>query len=209
MISLPRVSLLLPLLSLALLTTACGANYKTTKVKNYKLALVQGDAYFKEDFRFLVQDFNERAGINVLEFVDSADDGNSPIIMTKGLKAKTPDNNVGFGQWLSESKSDNPMTTTRPERTVTYTMRLEFDWDYFNGTHGNSEPENVYKKEKLFFHEVGHGLEMEHNVADECRAEHTAEDEHNVMFCDVGKGDQKDFDSYFQRVRNYMSDLGD
>lgn len=196
-----RSSLVLSLF-LSLLTTACGSSYETTKVKNYKLALVQGETVFRDEFRYLVSAFNQKAGMEVLEFVDDADDGNSPIILTKGLKARTADNNVGFGQWLSESKSDNPMTTTpgkKPERTVTYTMRLEFDWDYFNDTRGNSDPKNAYKKEKLFFHEVGHGLEMSHDESDM----------HSVMYPDVGKGDDKDFDAFFERVRNYMNDLGD
>ncbi len=191
-------------LFLSLFITACGSSYETTKVKNYKLALVQGEPIFKEEFRYLVAAFNRRAGIDVLEFVESSDDGNSPIILTKGLKASTPENNVGFGQWLSESKSDNPMTTTpgqKPERTVTYTMRLQFDWDYFNDARGNSDPKNVYKKEKLFFHEVGHGLEMSHDEDES--------DIHSVMYPDVGKGDDKDFDAFFERVRNYMNDLGD
>jgi hypothetical protein len=202
MVSLSRISLVGSLLSLALLSTACGSSYKTTKVKDYKLALVQGEAFFKNDFRYLVDSFNRKAGMTVLEFVDSSDDGNSPIIMTKGLKARTSDNNVGFGQWLSESKSDNPMTVgigSKPERTVTYTMRLEFDWDYFNDARGNDDPKAVYKKEKLFFHEVGHGLEMGHDESDE----------HSVMYPDVGRGDVKDFDAFFQRVRTYMNDLGD
>lgn len=202
MVSLPRFLLGVSLLSLAALTSACGSNYETTKVKEYKLALVQGESYFKDEFRALVQAFNARAGMNVLSFVDSADDANSSIILTKGLKASSPNNEVGFGQWLSESKSDNPFTTTpgrSPQRTVTYSMRLQFDWDYFNDARGNEDPKDVYKKQKLFFHEVGHGLEMDHDEGEE----------HSVMYPDVGKGDQKDFGSFFERVRSYMNDTGD
>ncbi len=199
MVSLSRVFVGISLLSLSLLGAGCGKSFETHKVKNYSLALVQGDSYFKAEFKTLVADFNKRAGLDVLTFEDDAADANSPIIMTHGLKASTPDNNVGFGQWLSESKSDNPMTVspgTKPQRTVTYSMRVEFDWEYFQSALGDDKPQNIYKKEKLFFHEVGHGLEMVHNT----------NEEHDVMYPDVGRGDEKDFDGFFDRVRSYMAD---
>ena len=91
---------------------------------------------------------------------------------------------------MSESQAENPLTKLpgeKAKRTITYSMRVEFDAEYMRRS-------DLYAKQKLFFHEVGHGLEMDHNPGDV----------RDVMFPDVA-GD-KDFDDYFRRVRSYLSD---
>lgn len=193
---------------------ACGGSQQTEKRKTYRLAVINDDAKLKAIFKGLIDDFNTLAGVYGLEYVDSADQANSPIIVTKGLRQR--DKKVGWGQWMAETVAPNPLTTipgTPTRRTITYTMRVEFDADYFysrlpGGDNKANEQTKHYEMQKLFFHEVGHGLEMDHNVGgNECDAEHSKAAERDVMFCDVA-GD-KDFPTYFTRVRQYLADTGD
>lgn len=174
--------------------SACGTSYKTTKVKRYTLAVVNEDQTLKEEFRDLIDDFNRFSGIEILHYVHEADQANSAIILTKGLKER--DGKVGWGQWLSETKSDNPVTTpgNKPKRTVTYSMRLEFDLDYYTSRLGIDDEKETIEKQKLFFHEVGHGLEMDH----------VGDNRSDVMYPDISG--TKRFTPFFERVRSYMAD---
>ena len=97
---------------------------------------------------------------------------------------------VGWGQWISEIRAENPLTKLpgeKAKRTIAYSMRVEFDAEYMRRN-------DLYGKQKLFFHEVGHGLEMDHNPTDAA----------DVMYPDVVG--EKDFDQYFNRVRQYLSE---
>lgn len=166
----------------------CGADYDTKKVKSYRFAVAGGDANFKREFKSLIQDYNRFSQLPVLEYVDSAEGANSIIVVTEGLQ--TRDGKVGWGQWMAESQAESPMAKLpgdKAKRTITYSMRVEFDAEYMRRG-------DLYAKQKLFFHEVGHGLEMDHNPGDL----------HDVMYPDVA-GD-KNFDAYFARVRTYMGD---
>jgi hypothetical protein len=190
MLPLPlRAAPLALLVVLSSLLAACGNSYQTTEIKQYKLTLVSGDPTLVPELKKLVADYNQQAGIHVLDYVDDPSEANSAIVITQGLRAQTGDK-VGLGQWLSETKTDSPLSTlpgAPVKRTVTYTMRVEFDHDYMtSSTH--------YDNQKLFFHEVGHGLQMDH----------ISTDISEVMYPDVGG--TKNFAPYLQRVRAYMAD---
>lgn len=193
LVSLPRFSLF-PVLLITVLSAACGSSYKTTKVKQYKLAVTNNDPSLKAEFKDLIADFNRFTGSQVLTYVDDPEDANSAIIITKGLKQR--DGKVGWGQWLSETKSDRPVATpgNKPKRTVAYSMRLEFDLDYFTSRHDQTNEKETIEKQKLFFHEVGHGLEMDH----------VENNKSDVMYPDIS-GD-KQFTPFFAKVRSYMGD---
>ncbi len=187
-------SLYAPLAMFSLL--GCGTAYQTTYVKNYRLAIAEGDRSLSSTIRVLISDFNQRAGRQVLTYEDSLTDANSAIIITKDLEKKTEamvgSAKVGLGQWLAETRTDNPLLNMPGEKlkkTVYYAMRLEFDYDYMNSR-------SFYDQQKLFFHEVGHGLELDHNTSDSS----------DVMYPDVGVGETKDFNRYFEYVRSYVSD---
>jgi len=180
-------------LFLSLVAVGCGSSYQTTKIKNYTLSVVNNDPRLKAEFKDLIEDFNRFTGSDVLTYVENPELANSAIILTKGLKQR--DGKVGWGQWLSETKSDNPVATpgNKPKRTVSYSMRLEFDLDYYTSRLKNGEKETI-EKQKLFFHEVGHGLEMDH----------ISSSESNVMYPDISG--EKNFPLFFEQVRSYMAD---
>lgn len=178
----------------ALALTACGASYETTKVKDYRMTLVSGDADLKDEFRKLIDDYNRFAGIQALTWVNDADDANSAIVVTKGLKLQDG-HHIGWGQWMSDSEAENPLTTPgrKPKRQVVYSMRVEFDEDWIRARMGHDDVKKTYENQKLFFHEVGHGLELSH-----------ASSPRDVMYAEVS-GD-KDFVGYFDYVRDYLGD---
>ncbi len=182
------------ILFLSLVTVGCGSSYKTTKVKNYTLAVVNNDPRLKAEFNDLIDDFNRFTGSDVLTYVENPEQANSAIILTKGLKQR--DGKVGWGQWLSETKSERPVTTpgNKPKRTVSYSMRLEFDLDYYTSRLQSTGEKETIEKQKLFFHEVGHGLEMAHVTATET----------NVMYPDISG--EKNYALFFEQVRSYMAD---
>ncbi len=189
-----RFSSAISILLLSSVSVGCGSSYKTTKVKNYTLSVVNDDPRLKAEFNDLIDDFNRFTGSEVLTYVENPEQANSAIILTKGLKQR--DGKVGWGQWLSETKSDGPVTTpgNKPKRTISYSMRLEFDLDYYTSRLKGAGEKETIEKQKLFFHEVGHGLEMDH----------VSSAESNVMYPDISG--EKNFELFFEQVRSYMAD---
>jgi len=148
------------------LLTACGGDYETEHVKDYRLAVVSGTDADRAEIRDLIQKFNDDAGVHVLTFVESADEANSAVLFVPGLESKTKavtgEARIGQAQWFMETSSENPMSTMgrNPKRTVTYTMRIELDAEYMRERRDSTDADKIYDKQKLFFHEVGHGLEL-------------------------------------------------
>ena len=186
------------LVSLAYITsiTSCGSKTETIKVKDYRLYLVDRVLSLETEFKRLITAFNREAKLQVLMYEPKPEDANSAIVVTKGLKDKT-DGKVGLGQWIAQTDLSRTLSFSNQNtqsETIRYSMRLEFDAEYFQTRIGNDDPVKRYEKQKLFFHEVGHGLEMDHEP----------EDSRNVMYPNVS-GD-KDFEAFFERVRAYMKD---
>ena len=178
----------------ASLAAACGS-YETTKVKNYRMHVVNGTAEQTETFKKLIDDFNALAGITALTYVDTAEEANSPILVVEGLKRSTGEM-VGRGQWLADSEQESPLSSidgSRPRRTVRFSMRLEFDADYIR-RHAADTDTDTYEKRKLFFHEVGHGMELDHSARPR-----------DLMYEKID-GEKDDFGSFFDYVRSYMAD---
>ena len=182
---------LLPILVVSLFS--CGSPSDVEKRKDYRLALVSDQPDLKTEFRRLIQDFNELAGVNALTYVDNPAAANSAIVVTKGLHDR--DGKVGWGQWLSESEQEAELFGGG-KRTVTYSMRLEFDEDYLRRRIASDETEKMrYDKQKLFFHEVGHGMLLDHD-----------DNPRSLMYYDISG--EKDFTVFFDYVRSFMEDRG-
>lgn len=151
LVALPRFPIF-PVILLTLLSAACGSSYRTTKVKQYTLGVTNNEPSLKAEFKDLIAAFNRYTGSQVLSYSDDLEAANSAIILTKGLKQR--DGKVGWGQWLSETKSGGPVATpgSKPKRTIRYSMRLEFDLDYFTSrTNQNDEKESDRWHKAAFF----------------------------------------------------------
>jgi len=176
-----------------LITVGCGDAYKTEEVKDYRLHVKSNDLEIQQFFYDLIQDYNERAGIEALSFVGNEEEANSSIQLVQGLRLR--DKKVGWGQWIKETKTSGASLFSAGEqgtRTVLYSMKVEFDRDYMV-TRMNSQDEKE-KDEifKLFSHEVGHGFLFDHHP-----------DPRNVMYFDVSG--KKDYSRYFENVRGFFA----
>ena len=177
----------------SLAISACGSSTVVHKsVKNFRLSLDPRYKQLEPTFVELIDSFNHHAGFTALRLVDAPDKANSTIVITNGLTDAF--HKVGFGQWIIETQ-ENKSVTAQGAPLVTkidhYEMRIEFDQSFVgNLALHEGDSSSRYELEKLFFHEVGHGMQMEHS-----------KDESDVMFENIGG--QKDFDRFFARVHDF------
>ncbi len=183
---------MLLLAATAYLFVGCGDNVVEHQNKVYVLGVDGAGSESKNTFAQLVEEFNDLAGFNALRFAHDAAGADSLISLTKNLQAT--DGKVGWGQWVTQTKDSNSFSGTkiRVERQVDYAMRLEFDEDYVkNRSQSEVGSAEHYELQKLFFHEVGHGLQMPHNP-----------DRTNLMYYEISG--QKDFDRFFEDVKAFF-----
>jgi hypothetical protein len=183
------------------LLNACGSSTDTIEIREYNIAVLNDDPTIKFEFQKLIAAFNSQADMDVLNYVDNPDQANSVITLTKGLKSSSPGNNkIGYGQWLAEIEEDqwfsNP--TKKRQRVVRYAMRVELDEDYIVSRIENETAIRKREKQILFFHEVGHGLEMSHSD------ENLPTCQNNDVMCKNVVHD-RDMAPFFNRVRSYMT----
>lgn len=179
---------------LAILFTSCGAQVEKSEVKTYVLALQDSDPAHAPLVKKMIEDYNAEAGFRALEFSDSIDSANCPVIITKGLEKR--DGKVGWGQWFSSTEREGlmvPLPGTRSTETVRYSLQVEFDEDFLK-SNNKSETAGGLNIEirKLFAHEIGHGFQFQH-----------APEEKDVMYYDISG--EKDFSKYWPRVRDFFN----
>ena len=172
---------------------SCGANVEKREIKKYVMGLKQGDESYKPLIKRMITDYNSNVGYGVLEFSESADSANSPVIVTKGLEKR--DGKVGWGQWFSSTErrvAMVPVSGQKSTETTSYTLQVEFDEDFLKS---NEKDETTgllnYEIRKLFAHEIGHGFQMAH-----------AAEERDVMYFDISG--EKDFAGYWPQVRGFF-----
>ena len=160
-------------------------------VKNFILTCVDADSAMHDSFRALVHQYNTEAGIEALHYSSIEGDANSPIYLSKGLNLR--DGKVGWGQWLSETE-ERRRYVPQPEaiRTTSYSMRLELDEEFVKLKINSIKDADKNDIRKLFYHEVGHGMQMLHHP-----------DQSNVMYYDITG--EKNFTLYFADVRTFFA----
>jgi hypothetical protein len=180
-------------LCLAVLNS-CGTKTEVTEIKDFKLFIMDSDPEIQDRMGRLIQEFNGELGFQALSFVDNEYDANSPIFITDNIYDET-NHHVGWGQWIAEThetKQVSITSATKIKRKVHYRMRIEFDRNYFlRRMHAEEGTPESYDLKKLFAHEVGHGMKMEHNEGDA----------RDVMYPNIGG--TKDFDTYYSQVRSF------
>ncbi len=180
-------------LVLALILTSCGAQVDKKDVKTFVLGLKQGDESFKPLIRHLIEDYNTNLGLTVLEFSETMDGANSPVLITKGLEQR--DGKVGWGQWFASTERSGTTVAVpgvKTSETTRYSLQVEFDEDFLVSNEKEvKEGELSLEVRKLFAHEVGHGFQLQH-----------APELTDVMYYDIS-GD-KDFAPYWPRVRAFF-----
>lgn len=178
---------------LAIIFTSCGAQVERSEIKTYVLAVKDSNPIHIPLVKRMIEDYNSEAGFRALEFSDSLDTANCPVIITKGLEKR--DGKVGWGQWFSSTERNGlmvPLPGTRTTETVSYSLQVEFDEDFLRSNHDPSKNGALNLEiRKLFAHEIGHGFQFTH-----------APEEDDVMYYDIS-GD-KNFGKYWPRVREFF-----
>ena len=192
---------ILGIICLNMLLVACG-RYSETKVKEYSLHFYSQEPVILQAGQKLVTEYNRMAGLPILSFMAKEDDANSNVEFVQGLNST--DGKLAYGQWVTETNQE-PVTRSlegRPlQKTVYYSMNLEFDYKYFKDRAAQSTDSLEWKTLfVLFCHEVGHGLTMD-DLYDKG-------DRLNIMYgiIDVQDIPSKDFKGYFERARKFLAD---
>jgi hypothetical protein len=186
----PALLRFLQILSVAWFVTSCGMSTQESSVKNFTLSCVNADTAVHDGFRALVSKYNSEAGFEALSYTANPDDANSPIYLSKGLNQR--EGKVGWGQWLSETEERRTyLPQPKALRTTSYSMRLELDEDFMRLKINSMKESDQIDVRKLFYHEVGHGMQMDHDP-----------DVSSVMYYDIS-GD-KDFPAYFSKVQAFF-----
>jgi hypothetical protein len=178
------------ILSFLAFFSSCGPQGKRSEIKEFRLYLEKSNQpeKHKKVFRSLIDWYNQYAGFQALQFADVGEPANSAIVITKGLEEQ--DKKIGWGQSITETTTENPVLMPNGEsQTVRYSMRTEFDADFTDRNSQDGEP--TIELKTLFAHEVGHGLTMSHDP-----------NRKSVMFESIGN--DRDFDAYFKRVRDFF-----
>ena len=180
-------------IALALVFSSCGAQVNRKEVKTFVLGLQQGDASFKPLIKHLIEDYNSNFGQNVLEFSETMDAANSPVLVTKGLEQR--DGKVGWGQWFASTERTGTTIAVpgvETSETTRYSLQLEFDEDFLTSNEKQvTDGELSIEVRKLFAHEVGHGFQLQH-----------APEQNDIMYYDITG--EKDFTPYWPRVRAFF-----
>lgn len=182
------------------LASGCGSDYRTSEEKNFILHANTEDLEVHAALQRLTDKFNLHAGFKAISYSEAKDGSNSPISLVKNLvrcsESDDPnDRKIGCGQWLADVSQEDQVSAfggPRPKQVTSYHMRLELDDEWFRARMNSEDPDSQLDLMKLFFHEVGHGLQMGHDPVQSA-----------VMFRDISGS--KDFNGFFRRVRDFFA----
>ena len=181
-------------LSFAAAVSSCGQKIQKTVVKSYILGVAQENSAFQPMLKALIEDYNTNVGSRVLQFSDSMDSVNSPVLITKGLEAR--DGKVGWGQWSTSTEhkgSTVPLPGVTSSEKTKYRLQVEFDEEFLTNNSKDASPGVPnYEVRKLFAHEIGHGFQMDHDP-----------DVNQIMYMDISG--EKTFGSYWPKVRDFFA----
>ena len=181
-------------LSILFTLSACGTKYVEEEVKDYRISLETRDPTMDAVFAGFVERYNNEIGFQALNIVSEQAAANSQLILTVGLKNR--DNKIGWGQWIKtieEERPSNAFDTDKAIRKISYSMRVEFDDTYMRErARIDASEEQKIENFRLFAHEVGHGLMMDHIPTTT-----------SVMYEKVLPG-KPDYTDYYKRAREFF-----
>lgn len=186
---------------LSIWNVSCGT-YTTTHVKDFAIYVESDDDDINETIRVLADEYNEDFGGEAITIVDSEDESNSSIGFISGLKSR--ENKLGLGQWITVTSQEGQnlvgSTDTELEKTIVYSMELDFDLQNFESkmdSRDNKSDGDWRHLYHLFCHEVGHGLQMVHEA-----------NRLSVMYKSIPDQSRRgvDYAGYFENARNFFRD---
>lgn len=180
------------------MTSACGEQvYVTEHIRDFRFYVETSDDEVLQAIRLLTQNYNDDIGFDAISLVDNKAEANSFILFPRNLRDSH--NVLGYGHWsaiMTEEGRDLIPKKKTLQRTIQYSMELEFDYDNFKEKSARIAEKNSGAWEHLyhlFSHEVGHGLHMDHE-----------ENKTSVMYMTIPEKSHPDVDytSYFRRAQN-------
>lgn len=191
--------MMMNIILLVFLNVGCGSRGDTLK-KEYRFYLETNDDAVERVINHLFKELNESAKTNKFGVVDGVETANSRISLQEDLLIN--ERKLGFGQYIIWKRPNHIANFIRTKGTTKeFGISISFDKetiieaaDIFMA--GNDESDLFLKR--LFFHEIGHGLEMNHD-----------DDPDSVMYYAVPRGEDlydTEFENYFQKVRTYLEE---
>ena len=188
-------------LLIGFMMVGCGSQDEVHE-RDFKFFVESDDDDLKETLVALSSQYHEEFGQEVISFTNDPDEANSSIKFIDGLKER--ENRIGLGQWVvtiyQEEQGYIPTGGRLNSRErIVHSMNLSFDYDNFK-----SKTDSINKRDSgdwkhlyhLFCHEVGHGLEMEHEGHRQSVMYNTIPD---------SSRDDLDFDSYFETAQLFFT----
>ncbi len=185
------------------LLISCSVSYENEVEKDYRIYVDSRDEVLLESVKILADRFNQDLGVEALAIVDSENEANSKISFTQGLRAEQQ--KLGLGQWVLTTVSEGRelFPSNKPlKKTLIYSMQLDFDLDNFkikssDVINGNVNSDNYQHLYHLFCHEVGHGLQMDHD-----------DEKQSIMYKSIpdSYAFQPEYDYFFDEARLFFED---
>ena len=188
--------------SLILSLTACGFNEK--HIRSYNFYVHSNNQLYINTINTLVDDFNDCIGSSLFKTTRDTTDYNSSIYFNSNL-SDLGNNVVGYGTYIRKTSEDNPLEVlTGSKHTIYYTytgeIRLDSNFIEKNTMNTSADGLNIDKNsdeytelKKLFFHEAGHVIGLEHTP-----------NQSDVMYYEISG--TKNFQDFCQSVRDYLNE---
>ncbi len=180
---------------------ACGRTSQT-EIKVFKFN-IDSNAEEKTKVQALIKEYNLKMGFTALTEVLPGETPNSSIVILPGLTVKNP-GKVGFGKWTADIQSKGLCNWCAPtDQETDYSMHIELDKEFFDRRMNSKDPADQTELTTLFFHEIGHGLTMDHLPS-----------RNSVMFAEITCLNRaisdcgKDFSGYLTMARRFFSIAG-
>ncbi|MFW7381202.1 MAG: matrixin family metalloprotease [Oligoflexus sp.] len=180
---------------------ACGnQSYITEHVQDFRIFPETNDSLVLESLNILTDEYNDDIGFEAITLVTEKNDANSFIRFPLGLRSN--ENKLGLGQWITVTTEEGREILPSSRiltRSVLYAMEIDFDYQNFRDKAERVRNENDEKAWShlyhLFCHEVGHGLQMNHN-----------ESKASIMYPSIPENSRPNlgYDQYFSEARRFF-----
>ncbi len=171
---------------------------KTVESRNFRIFVATDDPALKETIERLTKHYNQGMAGKALNLVDSETESNSVISFQDDLRMDG--HKLGTGQSIQATRPSK--ASNLPGETVTYHvdygMRIIFDEGNFLSKAPKSTDQSSNEAKHLFHlfcHEIGHGMEMDHD-----------DNKLSVMYPTIPEKPTReiDFKAYFERASNFL-----
>ena len=193
---------ILPVSILLFFLTSCGYNEK--HIRDYVFYTHSSNQLYVNTIDTLVDDFNDCLGFELFKTTRDTSKYNSSVYFNSNL-SELGDNVVGYGTYIRKTTEDNPfevLAGDKPSIYYVYTGEIRLDSDFVakNTVNTTSDGLSIDKNsdeytelKKLFFHESGHVVGLDHTSS-----------RSDVMYYEISGS--KNFQDFCKTVEKYLNE---